>query len=335
MKKIYSMIFFFTIFLLCNAAFITAENDFFGYIDEYLALNNAMNGSYYEAGSTIFWNMLMLNNQYIRYVYSNDVIVTGGTIVFSANSFMNRFSLLPFIGIKHNRMILGLYPVVKYVLFEDGLYSLNWQIGLTGMISNRNFNIITYFSKIDSDLLSYMMISMLNDNYNIHVQCGFNGILAFLAGIDIRLNDIMLIALSISNNKILTVKTKFNKSIFNISYSMGIHPELGASHTLSFGMKIPKHIYKKNIEILEYKSSISYKFSDKKTPFNINCASLRDIESISGIGFKTALKIITKRIIINGYKNYSQIDSIKGIGMKTIEILKQKTYIGENSGKED
>ncbi len=335
MKKLLFIINLLILSLICNASFITAENDFTGYIDEYLAMNNTMNGSYYEAGSTVFWNMLMLNNQYIRYVYSNERMVIGGTMVFSANSFMNRLSLTPLIGIKHNGMILGIYPAMKYILFEDGVYLLNWQMGLTGMITNKNFNVITYFSNDRTNLLSYMMISMLRENYNINIQCGFNGILAFLAGIDIKLTDRMLIAFSISSSKILIIKTKLNKSIFNISYSIGIHPELGASHTLSAGMNIPNYIYKKHIEIIEYKNNISYKFSNKQIPFNINTASLRDIENIKGIGFKTALKIITKRIIINRYKNYSQIDSIKGIGMKTIEILKQKTYIGENSGKKD
>lgn len=59
-------------------------------------------------------------------------------------------------------------------------------------------------------------------------------------------------------------------------------------------------------------------------PIGINSAPAQDLTALTGIGSKTAERIITYRENSGGFKSLDELDNVPGIGVKTIESLKGK-----------
>ena len=60
--------------------------------------------------------------------------------------------------------------------------------------------------------------------------------------------------------------------------------------------------------------------------FNLNQASLEQLMTIVGIGPGTSANIKERREELNGFSNWDDVLSVKGIGPKKLEILKQSTF---------
>lgn len=58
-----------------------------------------------------------------------------------------------------------------------------------------------------------------------------------------------------------------------------------------------------------------------KSPININKASQKELESISGIGEVIAGRIIEYRFQCGLFKDFNDVKKVKGIGDKKIEII--------------
>lgn len=56
---------------------------------------------------------------------------------------------------------------------------------------------------------------------------------------------------------------------------------------------------------------------------NINSASQNELEKIPGIGVQIAGEIIEHRSKIGGFQTFEDLEKIKGIGRKKIEIIKR------------
>ena len=62
---------------------------------------------------------------------------------------------------------------------------------------------------------------------------------------------------------------------------------------------------------------------------NINKATVEDLMIIPGIGEKTATRIIEYRHTHGKIRNLKELDSIQGIGPKTLELLEDYIMIGD------
>lgn len=63
------------------------------------------------------------------------------------------------------------------------------------------------------------------------------------------------------------------------------------------------------------------------TKIDLNTASLAELKQIPKLSSKVALAIIEKRMNLGSLSSYSQIDEIKGVGLKTLENIKKYTVI--------
>ena len=59
-------------------------------------------------------------------------------------------------------------------------------------------------------------------------------------------------------------------------------------------------------------------------PVNINKASCRDLENVSGIGGVIARRIIDYRNQFGSFEDLEDLKKVKGIGDKKIEVIKEQ-----------
>lgn len=76
-------------------------------------------------------------------------------------------------------------------------------------------------------------------------------------------------------------------------------------------------IYYDNVESIESLDDVLY----KNTTININAATAEELESLDGIGEKTAQAIIEYRNENGGFSSTEEIKNVKGIGDKTFENI--------------
>ena len=76
-------------------------------------------------------------------------------------------------------------------------------------------------------------------------------------------------------------------------------------------------IYYDNVERIESIDDVLY----KNTTVNINTATAEELESLDGIGEKTAAAIIEYRTENGGFSSTEELKNIKGIGDKTFEKI--------------
>ena len=75
--------------------------------------------------------------------------------------------------------------------------------------------------------------------------------------------------------------------------------------------------------------SCVFALAHQETRINLNTATRRQLETISGIGPGTAARIILERNRRGGFRKVEDLLKIQGIGRKTLVRLKKKLYIPE------
>ena len=70
--------------------------------------------------------------------------------------------------------------------------------------------------------------------------------------------------------------------------------------------------------------SAIFENTNLSSPININMASCKDLESISGIGEVIARRIIDYRNQFGSFEDLEDLKKVKGIGGKKIEAIKKR-----------
>jgi competence ComEA-like helix-hairpin-helix protein len=66
---------------------------------------------------------------------------------------------------------------------------------------------------------------------------------------------------------------------------------------------------------------------DRAQPVSLNSATTADLDRISGVSHKLALRILAVRDSLRGFRDWSQIDAIPGVGPKLLERLKTEVTL--------
>jgi competence protein ComEA len=82
---------------------------------------------------------------------------------------------------------------------------------------------------------------------------------------------------------------------------------------------------------VDYKQEL-YDFSDNElesisTKININNASVKELETLSGIGSKTAEKIVIYRKKNGNFRSVNDLIKVSGIGEKKLKKIKKYIFI--------
>lgn len=76
-------------------------------------------------------------------------------------------------------------------------------------------------------------------------------------------------------------------------------------------------------------NSVSKNTIDSVKKYNINSITYNELLTIKGIGHKRATDILDYRSKVSSIKNIDELLNIHGIGVKTLENLKDFLYVGE------
>ena len=71
----------------------------------------------------------------------------------------------------------------------------------------------------------------------------------------------------------------------------------------------------------------------QKTSINLNTATLDQLETLPGIGRKTAERILDQRQKIGGFKKIEELMNVKGIGEKSFLKIKPMVFVAPKSDK--
>ena len=71
----------------------------------------------------------------------------------------------------------------------------------------------------------------------------------------------------------------------------------------------------------------------QKTSINLNTATLDQLETLPGIGRKTAERILDQRQKSGGFKKIEELMNVKGIGEKSFLKIKPMVFVAPKSDK--
>jgi competence protein ComEA len=71
------------------------------------------------------------------------------------------------------------------------------------------------------------------------------------------------------------------------------------------------------------------------TPINLNTATVAQLETLPGIGARTAQLIVEHRQKNGGFKKVEELMNIKGIGEKSFLKIKALVTVGDKAGTEE
>lgn len=313
--------------ITAEAQLITADNRGAGIMSEHYLFKKPQ-GRYISMYSSILWNMYELNNSGISFYNHSGNMLYGIQSVFSGNDIVCRLSVNPMISYYTANALFGIMPAFKYRYFADRVMSCAYDVFLFCAVFPGSFHSTAVF-RLGEYTESALITSYTSEHFYITIQCIYNGFMTLGGEILFALNSCMNVAFYADMNRILKTGITLNYSIYSLEYSAYIHPMLGIGHMCTLGLHIPYYNKHADIDIPQYERANDIIQIPYHSIININKANIHQLMDIDGIGSKMALKILTKRLIINGYKSYEQIDSIKGIGESLMENIKNSTFLGE------
>jgi competence protein ComEA len=75
--------------------------------------------------------------------------------------------------------------------------------------------------------------------------------------------------------------------------------------------------------------------SSSSSPINLNTATVAQLETLPGIGARTAQLIVEHRQKSGGFKKIEELMNIKGIGEKSFLKIKALVTVGDKAGTEE
>ena len=278
--------------------------------------------------SSNLWSMPGLFVHNAEYRFKRCSHSGGGLVVYNSNELLTRITCAPFYSYDFGRLSAGIMPSLHYAYYSDAQSVIT-----AGILAGSRLSSDMYYSEImlgyKDRYRGYMETGLKTDDYSVYITGSLDNDFTYGAGIDFRINHYLSTRFSIDSQKRIEAGADITVLPFELSYGYVESAELGMSHSIAVRYYLPLYkVHTIDIEVAD--ESIMPDINIEKTiPFNINTADVSELMRIPGIGRKTAMDIYEKRILTGGFNDYQQIDSISGIGDKTLRIIKEYTFITE------
>lgn len=295
---------------------------------------------YYRAGVFYRYNMLSTMTVFSQINKNYKSISFGLTALSNRNIILSTTSFFIASAIRSNGVSFGASPGVKILNYADGvsLYTFSFLLG-TDINLDRFYSSVLFAFGGDNEYKYYFSSGIRENQYNFYVQIGYEDKLFMTTGMTFAFDERIFAGCSFDSEKRTLCSVSAKKNSVMIDYTAMLHPDFPASHGLICTYMDGNRYYKLN-QVKTIKASPDYKLTARtdipqETPIDINHASIDEIDAIKSIGRATAIRIYTERVLRGDYQNYDRIDKLQGIGKITMEILKENTYIGGDTDKEN
>lgn len=313
-----------------HSQFFNTEMAYFGLSDISNPAYDLQNVNEIEVSAFNFMGMGELTMPFIRMHIERDMHHFGFTGMFNSNSVLGRYTAGFSYAYSREGFSAGIMPYACMFDIEDSIYSAMgiryglvvqrdlFTCGFSGGISDR-YNDGLFFMGIG--LKEYEVYAAVNQQISTSIGAGFS----------LHLNDMLKISAYLDTDRRVLGSVKMHILPVNIEYCAMFSGLGGLSHMVSVtylfsGKKRNPQI---DTEHLPIKLHAQVLKADMKILVDINSINLYDLMKIPGIGCKTALAILERRIINGKYSDYEQLDSLPGIGKATLKTIKEYTFIGE------
>ncbi len=313
-----------------HSQFFNTEMAYFGLSDISNPAYDVQNVNELEFSAFSFMGMGELTMPFVRMHVERDMHHFALAGMFNRNSVLGRYTAGFSYAYSSTGFSAGIMPYACIFDIEGSIYPVMgiryglvvqkelFTCGFSGGVSNR-YNDGLFFMGIG--MKDYEVYTAVNQQINTSIG----------AGLRLHLNDMLAVSAYLDTEKRISGSLKMTVLPVNIEYNAMFSEPGGLSHMVSVtylfsGSKRNPHI---EIDHLPMKLHAQVLKTDMKIPVDINSINLYDLMKIPGIGYKTALAILERRVIKGRYSNYEQLDSLPGIGEATLKTIKEYTFIGE------
>ncbi|HAF07965.1 MAG: helix-hairpin-helix domain-containing protein [bacterium] len=335
-KKTFLTLIFFLLYLQTfSATFLSSDLNFCNDFEDLLALSREKSYDYITFGCSNRFFIKNLNNFYSFSNFNFKNFSSGHLLIADLNDIFKSYTLSFKLSYNYRNVKVGVAPYTNFIKFSDGMNKFSNGIIVSAMIMDESFYILPSYILKKKQNSSSLILGYCKNGYDIQFQTSYGNGFVFTGRVIYDLYGNVKLNFSIDSEKRIFFGLKFVKFPYFLEYTTFIHPYLSNSNDIRFS------IFKENryydlpyIKINRVHFDIPLKIKKikgfyRREKIDLNKAFYEEILSIEGLT-KTALRRIYIFRLINGKINsYDQLEKLHGIGKKSIEKLKEQTFIGE------
>lgn len=321
--KLYSSTFFSTDLDFCNQFYDISP----------VGKNNHINHITFGISNRFLLNDLTTFYSISKYNYKNFSV--GHLLVNDLNTIFKKYTFGAKVAYNIYDIDLGIFPFFVFTHYADEKKELDDGIILSSRIFEKNFYLMTSFILKKINTSSLFILGYMKNSFDMSLQVVFENKLIVNGNVEYRLNKDFIFDFSLDSEGRIFSGIKLVWHPFFVDYSTFLHPNLPVSNDVRLSYyNENKNVKLKKIKIIPVKFDIKLKKKKLKNFYvegkiDLNNAFYEEILSIEGFS-KTILRRIYIYRLLNGkIKSYGEIESLPGIGKKSIENLKMKTFLGE------
>lgn len=322
-------------FQIFSTTFFSSDLNFCNDFEDLLPLNRNSSYNYLTFGYSNRFLIKDLNNCYSLSNYNFKNISVGHLLISDFNGVYKGYTFSLKFAYNMMNIKIGLSPYLNFMDFCDSIKEIASGFIVSGMIREGNFYTISSYILKKNRNGSVLLIGYLKNEFDILFQTFYGDGFVFTGKVVYRIFDKLKLNLSVDSEKRVFFGLEFTTFPYFINYSTFIHPYFSNSNDIRISLyKENKYYNLPKIKTNKVSFDIPLKMKKIKgfiqhEKIDLNKAFYEEIMSLKGLS-KTVLRRIYIYRLINGKINsYDELEKLPGIGKKSIEKLKEQTFIGD------
>ncbi|HAV92319.1 TPA: hypothetical protein DCW38_03975 [candidate division WOR-3 bacterium] len=263
----------------------------------------------------------------------------GGIILCSPNPVLSRLSAGTSFGYERGNISLGILGLAETERYSDGVTELKGKIIFSTAVKAERFFASTSYGFTEDNFIYYMQTGFQDRNMKLFLQASKENVFVISGGMVFAFDERFKMGILGDTEKRIIYSLEADKNPYRVEYRGMVHTDL----PLSNGIYLTLYSGNKYLRLHEIKANkVKFEFGGKikieenlEYPIDLNRCSYDDMMNIKDISRQILRRIYVNRLMYGDYIDYSRIDSIAGVGKKTLERIKEQTYIGEENGKDE
>ncbi|MEO0234341.1 MAG: helix-hairpin-helix domain-containing protein [candidate division WOR-3 bacterium] len=318
-----------------STTFFSSDLNFCNIFEDLLPFNKNVSYNYLTFGCSNRFLIKDLNNFYSLSNYNFKKFSFGHLLISDFNNIYRGYNLSLKGAYNATNIKIGISPYVSFKDFCDSVNNFKFGLIVSGMIKEENFYIISSYFIKEYKNGSIFLIGYSKNEFDIQFETFYRDGFVFTGKVAYQMYDNFKVNVSLDSEKRIFFGLQVVKFPYMIEYSNFVHPYFSVSNDIRFSLyRENKYYTLQKIKTNKVTFDIPVKAKKikgfiKKEKINLNGAFYEEILSLEGLS-KTVLRRIYIYRLINGKINsYDELEKLPGIGKKSIEKLKEQTFIGD------